>query len=73
VLNDFGVIYVTPRDRVTTRTCSAGANPCPAGRYNIMQQYPVDPQRVYVAGFSGGSRVALRLVLGYPTCFAAQF
>lgn len=36
---------------------------------NVMAQYAVDPQRVYVGGFSGGSRVALRLALGYPDVF----
>lgn len=36
---------------------------------NIILRYPVDPQRVYIAGFSGGSRVALRLALGYPELF----
>jgi len=36
---------------------------------NIMRRYPVDPQRVYIGGFSGGSRVALRLALGYPDLF----
>jgi pimeloyl-ACP methyl ester carboxylesterase len=37
--------------------------------YNIAQSYPVDPQHVYVGGFSGGSRVALRLALAYPDLF----
>src|SRR5467141_3735387 len=36
---------------------------------NAMAQYPVDPQQVYIGGFSGGSRVALRLALGYPDLF----
>ena len=36
---------------------------------NVMARYPVDPDRVYIAGFSGGSRVAMRLVLGYPDLF----
>lgn len=36
---------------------------------NVMAQYPVDPQQVYIGGFSGGSRVALRLALGYPDLF----
>ena len=36
---------------------------------NVMGQYPIDPERVYVAGFSGGSRIALRLALGYPDLF----
>jgi len=37
--------------------------------YNVMKQYNVDPQRVYVGGFSGGARTALRLALGYPDVF----
>lgn len=37
--------------------------------YNIMQKYPVDPQRIYIGGFSGGSRVAERIALGYPDLF----
>jgi dienelactone hydrolase len=37
--------------------------------YNAMSRYRVDPRRVYVGGFSGGSRVALRLALGYPDLF----
>jgi len=37
---------------------------------NIMARYPVNPERVYVAGLSGGSRVAMRLALGYPDLFA---
>jgi pimeloyl-ACP methyl ester carboxylesterase len=36
---------------------------------NVMARYPVDPQRVYIGGFSGGARVALRLALGYPDVF----
>jgi hypothetical protein len=37
--------------------------------YNIMRRYPVDPEKIYVGGFSGGSRVAIRLALGYPDLF----
>jgi pimeloyl-ACP methyl ester carboxylesterase len=37
--------------------------------HNIMAQYTVDPQQVYIGGFSGGARVALRLALGYPDVF----
>lgn len=35
----------------------------------VTQRYHVDPARVYVGGFSGGSRVALRIALGYPDVF----
>lgn len=37
--------------------------------HNVMTRYPVDPQRVFVGGFSGGSRVAERLALAYPDLF----
>ncbi len=37
--------------------------------YNVMQKYSIDTSRVYVGGFSGGSRVALRLALAYPDLF----
>jgi len=35
----------------------------------VMRRYKVDPSRVVIAGFSGGSRVALRLALAYPELF----
>jgi pimeloyl-ACP methyl ester carboxylesterase len=37
--------------------------------HNIMQRYPVDPQQVYVGGFSGGARMALRLARAFPDLF----
>jgi dienelactone hydrolase len=39
------------------------------GAYNIMQRYPINPDRVYIGGFSGGSRVAMRTALAYPDLF----
>ena len=39
--------------------------------YNIMRRYRVDPDRIYIGGFSGGSRVAMRIALGYPDLFHA--
>jgi pimeloyl-ACP methyl ester carboxylesterase len=37
--------------------------------HNVLQRYRVDTARIYVGGFSGGSRVALRLALAYPDVF----
>jgi predicted esterase len=36
---------------------------------NLRGRYPIDAARIYVAGFSGGARVALRLALAYPDVF----
>jgi pimeloyl-ACP methyl ester carboxylesterase len=43
------------------------------GAHNIMQRFRVDPERIYIGGFSGGSRVALRLALGFPDVFRGAF
>ena len=37
---------------------------------NVRRRYPVNARRTYIAGFSGGSRVAMRLALAYPDVFA---
>lgn len=36
---------------------------------NVAGRYPVNAEHVYVGGFSGGSRVALRIALAYPDIF----
>ena len=36
---------------------------------NVRARFPIDPRRVYVGGFSGGSRVAERAALAYPDLF----
>jgi len=70
VLDRYGVIFVS-----AART---GNDADPIGRreplallgaYNVMQRYRIDSARVYVGGFSGGSRIALRLAIAYPDLF----
>ena len=36
---------------------------------NVCARYPVDPERIYVGGFSGGSRAAEIAALAYPDVF----
>jgi hypothetical protein len=36
---------------------------------NVRRQYPVDAGRVFIGGFSGGSRIALRMLVGYADVF----
>jgi predicted esterase len=36
---------------------------------NLRRRLPIDATRVYIGGFSGGARVALRLALAYPDIF----
>ena len=70
VLDRDGVIFVS--------AARSGNNASPLSRReplaliaaaNLMARYKVDRARIYVGGFSGGSRVAMRLALGYPDLF----
>lgn len=70
VLDQNGVIFVSADDsgnetQVRTRRMPLAL----IAAQNIMQEYPVNAAHVFVAGFSGGSRVALRLALAYPDLF----
>lgn len=38
---------------------------------SVMQKYPIDPRRVYVAGISAGGAMAHILAMNYPHLFAA--
>jgi predicted esterase len=39
----------------------------------VRSKYNVDPERVYIGGFSGGSRTAQRVVMAYPDVFRGVF
>jgi hypothetical protein len=41
--------------------------------HNIMRRFHVDPERTYIGGFSGGSRVALHVALEFPDVFRGAF
>ena len=69
-LDRYGVIFVSAARSGNDESVLDRREPLALlAAQNIIQRYPVDPERVYVAGFSGGSRVALRLALGYPDLF----
>ena len=70
VLDRFGVIFVSAARSGNDENTLGRREPLALlAAQNVIRQYGVDPERVYVAGFSGGSRVALRLALGYPDLF----
>ncbi|QUD87968.1 PHB depolymerase family esterase [Phenylobacterium montanum] len=65
-----GVIFVTAAHSGNDDSAYGRRNPLALiAAANVMARYPVDPARVYVGGFSGGSRVAMRLALAYPDLF----
>jgi hypothetical protein len=70
ILDEHGMIFVSAarsgnEDNVLDRRIPLAL----LGAYNVMQRYSIDPDRVYIGGFSGGSRVALRTALAYPDLF----
>jgi dienelactone hydrolase len=71
-LDERGLIFVSA-DRSGNDATDLGRRAPLAliGAENVMRRYPVDPDRVFVAGFSGGARVAMRLAVAYPDLFRA--
>lgn len=70
VLDESGTIFVSAGRSGNDQNVLARREPLAlVAEANVVDRYPVDPARIYVAGFSGGSRVALRLALGYPDVF----
>ena len=69
-LDRYGIIFVSPARSGNDESAFDRREPLALlAADNVMAQYPVDPERVYIGGFSGGSRVALRVALGYPDLF----
>jgi dienelactone hydrolase len=70
VLDRYGVIFVSAAHSANTADPVGRREPLALlAAYNVMQRYPVDPERVYVGGFSGGAHMAERLALAYPDLF----
>lgn len=66
-----GIIYVT--------AARSGNFTSPLGRRiplaltaaaNVAGKYAIDPDRIWIAGFSGGARIAERMALAYPDLFS---
>jgi hypothetical protein len=70
VLNKHGVIFVSASKSGNDENVLDRRIPLALlGAFNLMQLYPIAKDQVYVGGFSGGSRVAMRVALGYPDLF----
>ena len=70
VLDRDGIIFVSAARSGNDASVLGRRDPLALlAEQNVVRRYPVDPDRIYIAGFSGGSRVAMRLALGYPDVF----
>ena len=69
-LEAHGMIYVSPREAGNEAIVFDRRMPLALhAAHGIAARYPVDPERVFVGGFSGGSRTAARVALAYPDVF----
>jgi pimeloyl-ACP methyl ester carboxylesterase len=70
ILDRHGVIFVSAANSGNAANVLDRREPLALlAAHNILQRFRVDPERIYVGGFSGGSRIALRLALGFPDVF----
>jgi pimeloyl-ACP methyl ester carboxylesterase len=70
MLDRHGVIFVSAANSGNAANVLDRREPLALlAAHNIMQRFRVDPERIYIGGFSGGSRIALRLALGFPDVF----
>lgn len=65
-----GVIFVTPARAGNDESVLGRRDPLALiAAQNVLDRYRIDPTRIYVGGFSGGSHTAQELALGYPDLF----
>jgi predicted esterase len=70
VLDRRGVIYVSARRAGNQQSVIDRRVPLALHAHqHVAAHYAVDPQRVWISGFSGGSRVAQRIAVAYPDLF----
>lgn len=70
VLERAGMIAVTAARAGNAQNVLGRRVPLALAAYeNVARAHRIDPRRVYVGGFSGGARVALRVALGFPDIF----
>jgi predicted esterase len=70
VLDETGIIYVSALHAGNDQNVYKRRIPLALHALeNVKARYPVDPERVMISGFSGGSRTAIRIAAGYPDLF----
>ena len=70
VLDRYGMLFVSAARSGNPENVLARRVPLAIiAEQNMVRRYPVDPARIYIGGFSGGSRVALHMALAYSDLF----
>lgn len=69
VLDERGVIWAAANRSGNPEAITRRMRLALDAAHAVMDVYPVDPERVYVGGHSGGGRLASRLAVHYPEVF----
>jgi pimeloyl-ACP methyl ester carboxylesterase len=70
ILDQYGMIYVSVARSGNPESVLGRREPLALlAETNIARRYTLDPTHIYIGGFSGGSRVAQHVALGYPDVF----
>ncbi|MBV9463001.1 MAG: hypothetical protein JO317_02130, partial [Verrucomicrobiae bacterium] len=76
ILEQKKMLFVTPHDAGDQKTSERRTQLALAGLLKMMEEYNVDPKRVYVAGSGSGARLAIHLAFQRPDvirgCVAAS-
>jgi pimeloyl-ACP methyl ester carboxylesterase len=74
ILDRHGVIFVSAANSGNAANVLDRREPLALlAVHNIMQRFRVNSERIYIGGYSGGSRVAMRLALAFPDVFRGAF
>ncbi|HEV2594609.1 MAG TPA: hypothetical protein VGU01_05350 [Sphingomicrobium sp.] len=74
VLDRYGIIFVSADRSGNDENVLARRIPLAlTALANVQAAFRIDPRSVWIGGFSGGSRVALRIALAYPDLFTGAF
>jgi hypothetical protein len=74
ILDRYGLIFVAAQRSGNDQSVIGRRAPLALeAAWNVQHRYAIDPARMFVGGFSGGARVALRLALAYPDLFRGAF
>ena len=74
VLDKFGVLLVSADRSGNEENVLGRRLPLAlAALANMQQRFRIDPSRTVIGGFSGGSRLAMRVALDYPDQFSGAF
>ncbi|CAN0186609.1 unnamed protein product, partial [Hapterophycus canaliculatus] len=64
-----GVLYASPHDSGNAVPTGQRIRAAISVLHHMRTHYSIDPDRTYIAGFSGGARIALLIAMAYPEYF----